>query len=138
MRRSRGGSRCPPRTGPSEPPAHPMWDIPLDSYPTSRKNLFMGQAGSFKYVTRVRPDAKGRITLGRLGKDVSSFRVAIDSEGRVLLEPFVEIPAREQWLYESPEAYASVHRGLEEAGRGETISLGSFGRRATKARKPRK
>ena len=98
----------------------------------------MSQANSFKYVTRVRPDSKGRITLGRLGKDVSSFRVAIDSDGRVLLEPFVEIPAREQWLYENPEAYASVRRGLDEAGKGETTPLGSFGRRATKARKPRK
>ncbi len=98
----------------------------------------MSQATSFKYVARVRPDSKGRVTLGRLGKDISSYRVAVDGEGRVLLEPFVEVPAREQWLYENPEAYSSVRRGLAQAGKGETASLGSFARPAPKARKPRK
>lgn len=98
----------------------------------------MSHSASFKYVARVRPDSKGRVTLGSLGKDVSSYRVAVDPEGRVLLEPFVEIPAREQWLYENPEAYSSVRRGLAQAEAGKAASLGSFARHAPKARKPRK
>jgi len=98
----------------------------------------MSRTAEFKYIARVRPDSKGRVTLGRLGKDVSSFRVAVDPEGRVLLEPFVEIPAREQWLYESPEAYASVRRGLSQAAKGEMTPLGSPAGSAPRKRKPRK
>ena len=98
----------------------------------------MNRAASFKYIARVRPDSKGRVTLGRLGKDVSSFRVAVDPEGRVLQEPFVEIPAREQWLYESPEANSSVRRGLAQAAKGETAPLGASVGPRPKARKPRK
>jgi len=97
----------------------------------------MSETSTFQYVARVRPDSKGRVTLGRLGKDVSSYRVAVDSEGRVLLEPFIEIPAREQWLYESPGAYASVRRGLRQSEKGETVSLGSFAKFARQVRKRR-
>jgi hypothetical protein len=42
----------------------------------------------------VRPDSKGRIALGAFAKGVSSFRVHKEEGGRVVLEPFVEIPMR--------------------------------------------
>jgi hypothetical protein len=42
----------------------------------------------------VRPDAKGRIALGALAKGVSSFRVHQEN-GRLILEPYVEIPIHE-------------------------------------------
>jgi hypothetical protein len=80
----------------------------------------------FKPAGQVSPDSKGRVTLGKFAKGVSSFRITVDSEGRVLLEPFVEIPAREQWLFNNREALKSVRKGLRESAEGKTESLGSF------------
>ena len=78
----------------------------------------------------LRPDSKGRITLGKLAEGVSSFRAVRQADGRILLEPFVEIPAREQWLFRNKKALASVKRGLAEAQAGQVKSLGSFARHA--------
>ena len=74
----------------------------------------------------IRPDAKGRITLGELAKGVSSYRVRQNDDGSVLLMPFAEIPAREAWLFKNEGALQSVKRGLQQSARGETKSLGSF------------
>ena len=79
-------------------------------------------------ITRVRPDSKGRITLGRLAEGVSSYRVKVEAHGKIVLEPFAEIPARERWLFENPEALRRVRKGLAEADAGQTASLGSFSR----------
>jgi hypothetical protein len=74
----------------------------------------------------LRPDAKGRITLGAYAKGISSFRVHQEKDGRIVLEPYAEIPARERWLFENPEALASVKRGIEDAAAGRTHYLGDF------------
>jgi len=78
---------------------------------------------------RVRPDSKGRITLGKLAEGVSSYRVRVEPHGKIVLEPYAEIPARERWLFENPEALRRVRKGLAEADSGQTISLGTFSRR---------
>jgi hypothetical protein len=49
---------------------------------------------------QLRPDAKGRINLGKLAQGVSSFRAHRTEEGNIILEPFTEIPARERWLFD--------------------------------------
>ncbi|HEV8610232.1 MAG TPA: hypothetical protein VGS98_09215 [Thermoanaerobaculia bacterium] len=82
-----------------------------------------------KKAVRVRPDSKGRITLGKLTRGVSSFAVAVESSGKIILEPFVEVPALERWLFENPEAQKRVRRGLADSEAGRTVSLGSFSRR---------
>ncbi len=79
-----------------------------------------------KKTVQVRPDAKGRITLGKLADGVSSFRVSEQPGGGFLLEPMVEIPAREKWLFENKAALASVRRGLAQSGKGEVRARGSF------------
>ncbi len=84
----------------------------------------------FTPVTQVRPDSKGRVTLSKLTEGISSFNVSKDEHGRLLLEPMVEIPAREKWLYDNPAALASVQRGLADAKAGRTKSLGSFAKYA--------
>jgi hypothetical protein len=74
----------------------------------------------------LRPDTKGRITLGKLSKGVSSFRVSEQPDGAYLLEPMVEIPAYENWLYQNKQALASVRKGLSQAAKGEINPRGSF------------
>ena len=86
---------------------------------------------SFQEVTRVKPDSKGRITLGKLARGVSSYAVQMDNSGRVLLEPYAEIPAREQWLFKNTTARNRTLRGLADAGAGKIHSLGSFARHAS-------
>lgn len=84
----------------------------------------------FTPVAHVRPDAKGRVTLSKLTEGISSFNVSRDEEGRLLLEPMVEIPAKEKWLFDNPEALASVRRGLSDVKAGRLKSIGSFSKYA--------
>jgi len=74
----------------------------------------------------VRPDAKGRITLGSLANGISSYQVVEQPDGRLILEPYKEIPAREAWLFENPIALQSVRKGLEDAAKGNTRKRGDF------------
>lgn len=74
----------------------------------------------------LRPDSKGRICLGRLAEGVSSFHLTVDEEHRIMLVPYSEIPSREKWLFESPEALASVKRGLQDSEADQLRSRGSF------------
>ena len=74
----------------------------------------------------LKPDAKGRVCLGDLAKDISSFRVRVDSRHRIILEPFVEIPAREQWLFKNKTALAQVKQGIQDAAKGKLKNKGDF------------
>ena len=75
----------------------------------------------------LRLDSKGRITLGSLiPKGTSSVRAFRDEKGRIILELYTEIPARERWLYENKVALKMVQEGLKEAAQGKLRSRGSF------------
>ncbi len=74
---------------------------------------------------RLAPDSKGRITLGKLATGVSSYSVNKQKNGCILLEPFVEIPAQEKWLFENKIALSKVKKGLEQAN-DELIDNGDF------------
>ena len=74
----------------------------------------------------LRPDSKGRIALGTLAKGISSFRVHKEAGGKLVLEPFVEIPAREHWIFKNPEALAKLDQGLRDVAEGRVIRMPSF------------
>jgi hypothetical protein len=40
------------------------------------------------------------------------------------------IPASEMWLYENPQALASVKQGLRESAEGKSVYRGSFSKHA--------
>lgn len=75
---------------------------------------------------QLRPHSKGRITLGKLARGVSSFRARRTDDGNIILEPLIEIPAREAWLFKNPGALDAVKAGLAQAAEGKTRTLGSF------------
>jgi hypothetical protein len=77
-------------------------------------------------IQQLRPDSKGRITLGKLARGVSSFRARRTDDGNIILEPFTEIPAREKWLFVNASAFGAVKAGLAQAAEGKTRTLGSF------------
>ena len=74
----------------------------------------------------LRPDNKGRITLGSLAAGASSFKAYTDPKGRIILEPQVEVPAAEAWLWQNPVAMKSVRQGLKDAAEGKLVDRGSF------------
>lgn len=74
----------------------------------------------------VRPDSKGRIALGAFAKGVSSFRIHKEEGGNLILEPYAEIPFREQWLYKNPEALEAVKQGMKDSAAGRIYDLGDF------------
>jgi len=74
----------------------------------------------------LRPDAKGRISLGKLAQGVSGFKVHQDEVHRIILIPLVEIPAREQWLLKNKEALSSLKESIKQSEKGQVESLGSF------------
>jgi hypothetical protein len=90
----------------------------------------MSEASNDKGSYRLRPDSKGRITLGKLADGVSSYRARPQKDGKIVLEPFVEIPAEERWLWENKKALESVKRGIADAKAGRLVSRGSFAKYA--------
>jgi hypothetical protein len=83
---------------------------------------------SQKTVKTVRPDKKGRITLGNLLEGASSVKVSVNDDGTITLEPYTEIPLKELWLYEDTEALDKVRNGLKQAAEGSLNDLGTFSR----------
>jgi hypothetical protein len=77
------------------------------------------EAGAY----RLRPDSKGRITLGKLADGVSSYRARRQKDGKILLEPFIEIPAEERWVYENPDILAAIKRGLADSKAGRVTRM---------------
>ena len=74
----------------------------------------------------VRPDAKGRINLGSRTAGISGYQITDMGGGNLMLTAMKEIPARELWLYQNPEALAMVEEGLRQSARGETYYMGDF------------
>lgn len=83
--------------------------------------------------TEIQPDERGRVTIGQEFVKDHHYRVLMNAHGQIVLDPVVTIPARELWLFQNPEAWGSVLRGAEQAGRGALKSLGSFARHADDA-----
>lgn len=78
-----------------------------------------------KLQKKVRPDSKGRILLGSLAAGVSSYTLTKD-HGRIILEPNIEISAKEKWLWDNKKAFAQVKKGLQDSATGKVKSRGSF------------
>ena len=76
----------------------------------------------------VRPDSKGRITLGTMAAGTSSFKAYRDAKGRIILEPQIEIPAAEAWLWQNSAALNSVRQGLKDSAEGKLVKRGGFAR----------
>lgn len=80
----------------------------------------------------VRPDAKGRITLGKLASGISSFEVK-KKGGSIILEPRVEIPAREKWLFENKNAMKQLAKGLSDSLSGRVSKKKGFAKYLTES-----
>jgi len=68
-------------------------------------------------------DDRNRLTLGEIFKGYKRIRLYKNERGEVLLQPVVEVPASELWLFQNKEALKSVQRGLKEASEGKITKL---------------
>ena len=62
----------------------------------------------------LRPDAKGKINIGELAKNVSSYRVTQEEDGQLTLMPYAEIPLSDKWIFEDKEALETVKQHLKQ------------------------
>jgi hypothetical protein len=75
----------------------------------------------------LKPDSKGRVTLGKLAKGVSSFHVIHDEQkGIIVLEPYTEIPMKESWLYENKKALNQLKKGITDSADGKVAFKEDF------------
>ncbi|RJO62106.1 MAG: hypothetical protein C4542_04850 [Dehalococcoidia bacterium] len=73
-----------------------------------------------KVASSVKPDAKNRVLLKKnLLKEDTSYHIYVNRLGQIVLDPQASIPAYEAWLFNNPEAIASVRRGLNQAAQGK-------------------
>lgn len=80
-------------------------------------------------------DARQRVCLTRLltkeeRDNFSSFRIYRDG-GKIILEPVVEVPEKDHWIYKNPKALASLMKGIKDVEEGKLHDLGSFSQYAT-------
>jgi len=57
---------------------------------------------------------------------VSSYSITETKDHKLILEPYVEMPASEKWLFDNKAALAKVKSGLEDAAAGRLNDIGSF------------
>ncbi|MGA9544247.1 MAG: hypothetical protein WBQ85_11805 [Candidatus Sulfotelmatobacter sp.] len=75
------------------------------------------------------PDAKKRLSLGEVLSG-TAYNIYRNPLGQIILDPVKAVPASEMWLYENPQALASVKRGLRESAEGKRVYRGSFAKHA--------
>lgn len=70
-------------------------------------------------------DTRNRVCLTQFlpkNLEISSFR-AYQKDNKIILEPLVEIPSEEYWLYKNPKAMKSVIKGLKDIKEGRISKL---------------
>ncbi len=79
----------------------------------------------FKRVSEsVKPDAKKRVVLPKAQvQEGITYHIYCNSIGQIVLDPQVTIPASEVWLFNNPDALASVQRGLSDATQGRVSKV---------------
>lgn len=78
----------------------------------------------------VHMDDKQRICLTRMltkeeRDELSLFRIYREG-AKIILEPVVEVPSKDHWIYKDPKALASLMKGIKDAEEGRLNDLGSF------------
>ena len=77
----------------------------------------------FQEVATRTIDERNRLTLGELPEGLKRVRIYKNDRGEVLLQPVIEIPASEAWLFRNEEVLESVKKGLKDASEGKISKL---------------
>ncbi|WP_419234965.1 hypothetical protein [Rickettsia endosymbiont of Nabis limbatus] len=75
----------------------------------------------------LKPDTKGRITLGKIADGISSFHVTVNNkDGQIILEPYTEIPLKESWLFNNKVALTKLKKGIKNSAKGQIAPREDF------------
>ena len=120
------------------------WDFPLDKFPTIVYTLFTevrdmnahkesAQIANekFKSVGIGSLDSKNRITLrDKVMKEppldrmeIDAFKIFLGDEGDILLRPMANIPSKELWVHQNPDALESIQRGKRDIKKGRVTKV---------------
>jgi hypothetical protein len=74
---------------------------------------------------QVQVDSRNRICLTKVSKHLPAKFSVYEKNGKIILEPVIEVPASEAWLFEpeNKKILAEIKKGLNQKG---TINRGSF------------
>ena len=77
-----------------------------------------------KVAEGVKPDSKKRVVLPKaLVREGITYHIYCNSNGQIVLDPQVTIPASEAWLFTNKDALALVRRGLSDAAKGKVSKI---------------
>jgi hypothetical protein len=77
-----------------------------------------------RIAASVKPDAKKRVVLPKIQMlEGVTYHIYSNNLGQIVLDPQVTIPASEVWLFNNPDALASVRRGLSDAAQGRVSKV---------------
>jgi hypothetical protein len=107
---------------------------------THRCNYYIKQVGisvsviikkqDFIGISRViKPDTRRRVVLpSKLVKEGIVYHMYVNSDGQIILDPQVTIPASESWLFENKDILELVQQGLADSAedRVSEIDLGTL------------
>ncbi len=80
-----------------------------------------------RVASSVKVDSKRRVVLpGVLVREGITFHIYTNSDGQIILDPQVTIPASEAWLFKNKDILASIDKGMAESANGQVINRGSF------------
>lgn len=78
-------------------------------------------------VFRLNIDTRRRVNLSKLLPKGNFHAVKAYLEGnKIILEPMIEIPAQEAWLYENSKALKAVQKGIKQAKEGKLKTRKSY------------
>ena len=88
------------------------------------KSMIIKDMDFQRIAASVKPDAKKRVVLPKIQMlEGVTYHIYSNNLGQIVLDPQVTIPASEVWLFNNPDALASVRRGLSDAAQGRVSKV---------------
>jgi len=73
----------------------------------------------------IKTDSRNRVSLTKISKNLSHLYKAYMRDGKIILEPVIEVPKEEAWLF-APENKEILKRIKESLKQKADIDMGSF------------
>ncbi|MBW1899622.1 MAG: hypothetical protein JRI61_11260 [Deltaproteobacteria bacterium] len=105
-------------------PIDPIWEllyIRKNMEVSDMENTVLRIDDEFQEIGTKTIDDRNRLTLGDLFRGYKRVRLYKNERGELFLQPTVEIPASELWLFQNREALKAVQTGLKDASEGKIV-----------------